>query len=395
MHNTNKHIHKLVVILLVTIMFSSFFTNVKSNARETGEIGNTVTYVGDINDDGIVNAKDVTTLRRYLAGGWNVNINTKNADVDGDGNVNTKDVTILIRYLAGGWDIQLAQKETQPSVAPYVNQILSNDTLGLLVNYKQEDAREMLKSINALRLADDPYDSYDYVWDYDLERAAMQRAGEIAIKFSATYRPDGKSSKQTYADYGFNISPRGVLYGENIFFADRENYSTAEKAFKSFASNSSAKNNMLGYYEAVGISHITFDKLDFWVLIFASDSKNTYETNVQPVCGDRYVSLKVPLGLINSIQADYVAGEKNVSVGKNVPLPYYAVSAKFTNSEADFISIRPATENDDDCFLKFESGDNEFVKVENGRIWGLKAGTGTIYATYLGLPVSVPFEVTE
>ena len=58
-------------------------------------------------------------------------------------------------------------------------------------------------------------------------------------------------------------------------------------------------------------------------------------------------------------------------------------------------SIHPATENDDDCFLKFESGDNEFVKVENGRVFGLKAGTGTIYATYLGLPVSVPFEVTE
>ena len=200
---------------------------------------------------------------------------------------------------------------------------------------------------------------------------------------------------QTYKDYGFNISPRGISYGENVFFADNESYSTAAKAFKSFSSNSSARSNMLGYYEAVGISHISFDKLDFWVLIFASKSKNTDENDNNPVCGNRYVSLKVPLELIKSVQADYVAGARSVSVGKSVPTPYYTVSAKFSNSDADFISVRPATHNDDDCFLKFESGDNEFLKVENGRIIGLKAGTGTIYATYLDLTFSVPFKVTE
>lgn len=64
-------------------------------------------YMGDVNDDGIVNAKDVTALRRYLAGGWNVTINLTNADVNADGTVNAKDVTVLRRFLAGGWGVVL------------------------------------------------------------------------------------------------------------------------------------------------------------------------------------------------------------------------------------------------------------------------------------------------
>ncbi len=62
---------------------------------------------GDVNADGSIDLKDVTILRRYLAGGWNVTINEANADVNGDGSIDLKDVTILRRYLAGGWNITL------------------------------------------------------------------------------------------------------------------------------------------------------------------------------------------------------------------------------------------------------------------------------------------------
>ncbi len=62
---------------------------------------------GDVNEDGSVDLKDVTILRRHLAGGWNVRINEYNSDVNGDGSIDLKDVTILRRYLAGGWGIEL------------------------------------------------------------------------------------------------------------------------------------------------------------------------------------------------------------------------------------------------------------------------------------------------
>jgi len=55
---------------------------------------------GDINGDSLVNTKDVTALRRALAGSTPVDVAV--GDVNGDGLVNTKDVTALRRQLASG-----------------------------------------------------------------------------------------------------------------------------------------------------------------------------------------------------------------------------------------------------------------------------------------------------
>ena len=55
---------------------------------------------GDVNNDGVVDAKDVTALRRYLAG-WDVTVQENSSDMNGDGVVDAKDVTVLRRQLAG------------------------------------------------------------------------------------------------------------------------------------------------------------------------------------------------------------------------------------------------------------------------------------------------------
>ncbi len=62
--------------------------------------------IGDINDDGIINIKDITILARGIAGGYGVVLG-KSADVNGDDIINTKDITILSRYIAGGYGIEL------------------------------------------------------------------------------------------------------------------------------------------------------------------------------------------------------------------------------------------------------------------------------------------------
>ena len=59
------------------------------------------------NGDGVLDLKDVVLLRRFLAGGWNVTVDTDNMDVDGDGAISLKDCTLLSRYLAGGWNVTL------------------------------------------------------------------------------------------------------------------------------------------------------------------------------------------------------------------------------------------------------------------------------------------------
>lgn len=66
------------------------------------------TYLpGDINGDGEVTTKDVTTLRRYIAGGYDVTVIDKVLDVNRDNTITTKDVTTLRRFIAGGYGVEL------------------------------------------------------------------------------------------------------------------------------------------------------------------------------------------------------------------------------------------------------------------------------------------------
>lgn len=62
------------------------------------------TYIpGDINNDGVVNNKDLTRLFQYQSG-WVVDVNENALDVNGDGSINNKDLTRLFQYLSG-WDV--------------------------------------------------------------------------------------------------------------------------------------------------------------------------------------------------------------------------------------------------------------------------------------------------
>ena len=66
----------------------------------TGDAGGITFMLGDVNRDGVVDIKDVTILRRYLAG-TATDVDVPAADCNEDGVVDIKDVTILRRYLAG------------------------------------------------------------------------------------------------------------------------------------------------------------------------------------------------------------------------------------------------------------------------------------------------------
>lgn len=70
-------------------------------------IGSENNIAGDANGDEVIDLKDVIIIRRYIAGGWNMDINTENADVNNDDKIDLKDVILIRRYIAGGWDIEL------------------------------------------------------------------------------------------------------------------------------------------------------------------------------------------------------------------------------------------------------------------------------------------------
>ena len=85
--------------------------NVGLDDYEFATVDGSVTVIerlpGDVNDDGEVNLKDTIMLERFLATGWDVQINESNADVNADGAVNLKDSVLLKRHFATGWDVEL------------------------------------------------------------------------------------------------------------------------------------------------------------------------------------------------------------------------------------------------------------------------------------------------
>lgn len=97
---------------------------------------------GDINDDGAINAKDITQLRRAIAGGYGVTLPASYMDLNYDGAANGKDITLLRRYIVGGYGVTLEPKEDpvdppeEPELTSYT---VTKDNVRLLGrNYTQD-----------------------------------------------------------------------------------------------------------------------------------------------------------------------------------------------------------------------------------------------------------------
>lgn len=67
--------------------------------------------IGDVNNDGKINNKDLGILMQYL-NGWDVEIYIEAADVNDDSKVNNKDYGLLMQY-CNGWEVELKQDKIQ------------------------------------------------------------------------------------------------------------------------------------------------------------------------------------------------------------------------------------------------------------------------------------------
>ncbi len=258
-----------------------------------------------------------------------------------------------------------------------------DNVISFEVEYGQDDARKMYDMINQYRAShgDNEGTSCELVYDYDLEKVAMQRAAEIVLKVD-DIRPNGDSYKQALAEYGFNIAPRGALYAESYLFGSDDSMEL-ENAFSTLCSEEKTAQNMLGYFIGVGIGHVKVGKNDFWIQVFSTREKNFEYT--EPVNGIRKVTVKVEPGIVNINSVDYVSGSLTVAAGSSTDTPKYVPKATFEGSELDeAIAL---------CPLDFNSNDS-YVKAEDGIMTGLKAGNGTITARLLGKEYSYPITVT-
>ena len=77
---------------------------------EDGSINVIDIIYGDVNDDGVINGKDLTLIRRQITGGFELPVFVEAAaDVNLDGVINGKDLTLIRRFITGGFGVELGK----------------------------------------------------------------------------------------------------------------------------------------------------------------------------------------------------------------------------------------------------------------------------------------------
>ena len=175
---------------------------------------------------------------------------------------------------------------------------INNVQLEYRASFSQTDARSICSMINSFRTGHDAWyldtdnttkiypareaglSSLDsLVYDYDLEKVAMQRAQEIAICYSHT-RPNGGSFWTSYPENGYLLETEDVC-GENIALG----YESAEDVHigwreddEDYQGQGHRRNMLDPDYKAVGVGHVVYKGCDFWVEEFSSNVRNPFPT---------------------------------------------------------------------------------------------------------------------
>lgn len=156
-------------------------------------------------------------------------------------------------------------------------------------NVSQKEAREHFELLNKFRTGEEAWywnednstkkvcsDLKELVYDYELEKIALQRTAEIIRNFSHT-RPSGDVRGSVFAEYGYETT----FHGENICFG----FSTSQEALNGFKEDKESfdgqghRRNMLSDgYNRVGIGHIIYKGTHYWVQEFAYSERETQYT---------------------------------------------------------------------------------------------------------------------
>ena len=256
------------------------------------------------------------------------------------------------------------------------------------VKYGQSEARKMLSMINNFRK---PANAWYYnesnkkvydkelqplQYDYDLEKAAMQRAAELAIKFSHD-RPDGSDcfSAVTIRD--------SYMDGENIAYG----FSSAKDAFTAWQETDcdyyqqGHRRNMLSAgFNCVGIGHVIYNGNHYWVQEFGRrDKVNTTATAAAD--GMQSVGMFVDNQYFDRNAVTISPGSYLLGVNESASLPSVTRSVQTKAGMINFLGNSLKT--------SWQSANNNIAKVVNGKVVGIAKGQTTLSCRVLGKTYSV------
>ncbi len=281
-------------------------------------------------------------------------------------------------------------------------------TAGFRMQYRQSSVRTMMTQINNFRTSDTWYWNEDnrtttsvsgrneLVYDYNLEKVAMQRAAEIVLLFAHT-RPNGTLWKTAYS---------GIVstsyQGENI----AAGYSSVQAAFngwkeedKNYAGQGHRRNMLDARYTHIGLGHVIYDNVHFWVMELGRvTSPNTTSTAAKD--GEEIVmlqmaddGLKMGLSWPSSTSVEY--GE---TIAAPTAYVTFAIERKDAEGKTEKTYSSVGKVNSTMPVNYTDSGDG-YVQYDpsSGAITGVQVGSGsvTIGVDASTATKSIPVTVTE
>ena len=276
-------------------------------------------------------------------------------------------------------------------------------TISYDVTYRQTEARSMLSDINTWRKSSDAWawnDSNsqkiyytgltDLVYDYELEKVAMQRAAELVVKY-AHQRPDGTDCFTAYPN-GYMGAGENIAYG----YPDADSVYLAWREDDDDYAGQGHRRNMLGVdapFTSIGIACVEYDGVLFWAQEFgigALDTKakaaNDSKTTVSAVVESSYIESNKVLsfGVVNNTVM-YLGDEKEL------PRVYDTIQnasmIHFVGYPVEGVKT-PVTP-----VWSVESGDS--AVISGGKIKAVKDGTTVLKAAYNGMSITYTVKVTH
>lgn len=266
-------------------------------------------------------------------------------------------------------------------------------TVQVTGTYGQTEARQMLSLINEFRASGEAWywnendtekvtcgqlDSLTY--DYELERIAMQRAMEIAIYYSHT-RPNGTDC--------FTLHTVRSAWAENI----AAGYRTYEDVFVGWREDNEKyegqghRRNMLSENcKAIGIGHVVYNGIHYWVQEFSSDIQ---DTDVKEA-NDSEKTMAIDILSSNIIEKNIAVTPSSCSVeyGKTIALPTAQLQIKTAQGwPGGFMPVNVTP--------TYAIQDTSCASIVNGnRIQGLKTGTTYLNISAQGITKKISLTVT-
>lgn len=255
------------------------------------------------------------------------------------------------------------------------------------VKYRQTDARSMLTYINEFRTGSDAW-AYDQngnkvyynnlsplVYDYELEKMAMQRAAEIVISWGHT-RTDGTSCATIFNEFGYRWTARAENLAAGISTV-KGTFEQWQETEDDYIGQGHRRNMLTSSCSRIGIACVEYNGTPYWVQVFArSTESNSYTAPIDAVTTVHSRLLGSYLSVVNiAISSSYVEVEANQSIEiPNINTSIYLTTT--WNYWSTMCEVRPE--------YTFSFTDTSIAEIRDGKIYGLKAGSTQLTITALG-----------